>query len=285
MLKYLTYIYILVIPTASLFSWGQNGHRIVAEICDAHLTHNAKSEIIELLGKNYLAEIATWPDYIKSEDAWKFTESWHYTTVNMDQTIEDVRNIYSADKEINDAMEAIALMTDILQGKTEAIQWFEKLMKSKNAKPFHNSTKATALAFLVHLVGDIHQPLHVGKNKDRGGNSIAVLFFDERTNLHTVWDTRIIEHEQLSYTEFVRFIDKYSDEEIALSQNSAVDDWANESILLREDIYNTIYDYTDRDTGLPSFSWRYQHDYIVHVKDRLVKSGVRLAGLLNRLYG
>jgi hypothetical protein len=283
-MKRLVILYILFFTSSIGFSWGKNGHRIVAEICEAHLTPQAKAELVEILGKNYLQEIATWPDYIKSEDAWKFADSWHYTTVHMDQTVEQVRVQYGADKEINDALEAIALMTDILQGKAEAIQWFEKLMKSKNAKPFHNSTTATALAFLVHLVGDIHQPMHVGKNKDRGGNSISVLFFDERTNLHAVWDSRIIEQEGLSYTEFVRFIDKYSDEEIALCQNSSIDDWAKESIVLREDIYNTIYDYTDRDTGLPSFSWRYQHDYIVHVKDRLVKSGVRLAGLLNRLY-
>jgi hypothetical protein len=283
-MKRLVILSILFFTSSIVFSWGENGHRIVAEICEAHLSPQAKAELVEILGKNYLAEIATWPDYIKSEDAWKFADSWHYTTVHMDQTVEQVRMQYGADKEINDALEAIALMTDILQDKAEAIQWFEKLMKAKNAKPFHNSTKATALAFLVHLVGDIHQPMHVGTNKDRGGNSISVLFFDERTNLHAVWDSRIIEHERLSYTEFARFIDKLSAEKITECQNSTVDDWANESIMLREDIYNTIYDYTDRDTGLPSFSWRYQHDYIVHVKDRLVKSGVRLAGLLNGLY-
>lgn len=268
-----------------LLAWGANGHRIIAAICERHLNDAAKEEIQKFLGKDYLAELATWPDYVRSEKGWDFAEKWHYTTVHPDQTVAEVRNYYQRDSSINDAIEAIVLMKDILSDDQKAIDYLEFQMQKHKARPFGNSTKATALAFLVHLIGDIHQPLHVGKNRDLGGNKISVLFFSERTNIHSVWDTKIIEHEKLSYTEFARFIDKLSPDEMNACQAATINDWANESIELREKIYNTLYDYTDRETGLPSFSWDYQHDNIVHVKSRLVKGGVRLAGVLNALFG
>ncbi len=284
-MKHIISIFLIIIQSQLLIAWGQNGHRIVAEICELHLSSHAKSEIQKVLGKNYLAEIANWPDYVKSEKGWDFAESWHYTTVHSNQTINQVISQYASDTKINDATEAIDLMLKILNNDKNAIEYFENLMKKNRAKPLNNSTKATALAFFVHIVGDIHQPLHVGKNKDHGGNKISVMFFGERSNLHRVWDTNIIEHEKLSYTEFAHFINKATESEIKNYQNSTMQDWANESISLRENIYNTIYDYTDRDSGLPSFSYKYTHDYTPLVKERLLSAGVRLAGILEGVFG
>ncbi len=284
-MKRLISITLFLFSTFCLYSWGANGHRIIAQICEWHLNEQTKQEFVELLGNNYMAEIANWPDYIRSERGWKFTDPWHYTTVHMDQTIGDVRERYERDTSINDAIEAIELMEKILKGDEEATAYLENLMEVNRAKPLNGSTKATALAFLVHIVGDIHQPMHVGKNRDLGGNKISVLFFNEETNVHRVWDTNIIEHEKLSYTEFAHFINnKASQGEIAKFQSNTIDEWAMESILLREKIYNTLYDYTDREPGLPSFSWQYQHDFIPHVRKRLFQGGVRLAGLLNEIF-
>ena len=238
-----------------------------------------------VLGDNYLAEITNWPDYVKSEDAWDFAERWHYTTIHPDQGVNDVRERYARDTTINDAIEAIEFMIEILEGDELAIMRFEDIMEQHGARALNNSTEATALAFLVHLVGDIHQPLHVGKNRDLGGNKITVLFFNDRTNLHSVWDTKIIEHERLSYTEFAYFIDKWDEEEVKACQDASLDEWARESIKLREHIYNNLYNYTDRESGLPSFSWRYQHDYIYKVRERLLQGGLRLAGILESIYG
>lgn len=270
--------------TTSLFSWGANGHRVIAEICDRHLSAETQAELEMLLGDNYLAEIANWPDYIRSESGWKFADHWHYTTIHPSQSVASVKERFEKDPKINDAIEAIDLMIRILNNDTIATSHLENLMTKNKAKPLNKSTKATALAFLVHLIADIHQPLHVGKNKDHGGNKISVLFFSENTNLHSVWDTKIIEHEKLSYTEFAHFIDKLESDEVAQYQESSVEDWANESIVIREHIYNTLYDFTDRDSGLPSFSWQFQHDNIKLVKERLVVGGVRLAGVLDRIF-
>lgn len=269
---------------SSAFFWGANGHRVVAEICDYHLSEKAKIEVANILGKEYITEVTNWPDYVKAEKGWDFASSWHYTTIDLDESISEVRAEYAKDPAINDALEAMDLMINILKGDEVSSKFFEDLMTKNKANPLNGSVKATALAFLVHLVGDIHQPLHVGKNKDSGGNKISVLFFSEQTNSHSVWDTKIIEHERLSYTEFAHFINKLSPEEVASHQNATIDDWVRESITYREHIYNTLYDYTDRDTGLPSFSWQYQHDNIIIVKERLLQSGVRLAGILNEIY-
>ena len=281
------HLFTLILPfvfITSGLSWGANGHRIIGEICDRYLSQSAKQEIVAFLGKDYIAEISTWPDYVRSEKGWDFAEKWHYTTVHPYQSVGDVRERYLRDSTINDAIEAIELMKNVLQGQEEATSYFERLMQKNRAKALRGSTKATALAFLVHIVGDIHQPLHVGKNRDLGGNKITVLYFREKSNLHAVWDTDIIEHEKLSYTEFANFIDKLDASEIKEYQDSTVDDWANESIELRERIYNTLYNYTDRESGLPSFSWQYQHDFIPHVERRLVQGGVRLAGMLNDIF-
>ena len=284
-MKRLISITCLLFSTYYLFSWGANGHRIIAQICEWHLEDQTKEQLKELLGNNYMAEIANWPDYIRSERGWKFADPWHYTTINMDQTVGDVRKRYDRDTSINDAIEAIELMKDILSGDQEATEYLEHLMEINRAKPLNGSTKATALAFLVHIVGDIHQPMHVGKNRDLGGNKISVLYFNKKSNVHRVWDTDIIEHERLSYTEFAHFINnKATAEEVGLFQSNTIDEWAMESILLREKIYNTLYDNTDRDSGLPSFSWQYQHDFIPHVKKRLLQGGIRLAGLLNEIF-
>ncbi len=280
-------IYLTLVALFNLFTsndWGANGHRIVAQVCEWHLSDGAKRQVDTIIGKEYLAEIANWPDYIKSEKGWKFADSWHYTTVHTDQSVSDMQQAYLKDERINDATEAIDLMISILQGNLEASKKLEKLMEDNQANPLNGSTKATAMAFLVHLVGDIHQPLHVGKNKDRGGNNITVMYFNDRKNLHGIWDTDMIERERLSYSEFSTFINKLDPQQVESLQKDDVVTWAKESIEIREDIYNSIYDYTDRESGLPSFSWKYQHDNLPVIEERLVKAGVRLAGILNEIY-
>ena len=110
---------VLLILLKSLTSseeWGANGHRIVADICERHLSDNAKNQIKSILGKEYLAEVTNWPDYIKAEDEWDFAYEWHWTTVHPDQTVTDVKSKYAKDEKINDAIEATYLMVDVING-------------------------------------------------------------------------------------------------------------------------------------------------------------------------
>lgn len=284
-MRIISFLLLTFMLSSSLYAdWGANGHRIVAKICYDNLNEKARNAVDEALGDNYLEQVANWPDYIKSERGWNFANSWHYMTIQPDETIEAVVARNAETEEIDDVYEGIERMLAILRGEQDAIDQMKALMQKNRVEPLAGSMEATALAFLIHFIGDIHQPMHVGKNRDLGGNKIEVLFFSERYNLHSVWDTQIIEHERLSFTEFSAFVEKHVHKYKADWEKAPVIDWAKESMDYREDIYNTLYDYTDRDTGLPSFSWNYQHDFLPIVEERLGAAGYRAAALLNEIY-
>jgi len=284
MLSRLFVFFLLCLPQL-LSAWGANGHRVVAQICYDNLSPAARLRIDEALGDNLLAQVANWPDYIKAEKGWDFAKSWHYMTVDTDRTITDVANANERDPGVDDVREGIVLMTAILKGDVTARNRMTTIMEENRVAPLAGSLEATALAFLIHFIGDVHQPMHVGKNRDQGGNRISVLYFGDRMNLHSVWDSGIVEHEKLSFTEFAAFATIHTRSRKAEWENAPLNDWIEESIRLREDLYNTLYDRTDRATGLPEFSWDYQHDYLPIVEDRLAAAGYRAAALLNGIYG
>jgi hypothetical protein len=135
-----------------------------------------------------------------------------------------------------------------------------------------------ALKFLVHMIGDIHQPLHAGKRDDLGGNRVSVHWFRsvEATNLHTVWDDLIIEQEKLSFTEWTRFLDHPTAAELKEWQGSNYTAWMEESYKLRDRCY-------DFKPELP-LSYDYVYKSLPIVKQRLLQAGVRLAGTLNGIF-
>ena len=162
-------------------AWGQNGHRIVAQICFDNLTPDAKNNIQTILGDNYLTQIATWPDFIRSEKNWDFAKPWHFITVDNGQSVQDVMQKASLNDSIENVIEAIVFMRAILNNNSKAKSKFQELMKANDVKPLSGSIEATAIAFLVHFIGDIHQPMHCGKEDDAGGNKIPVSFFSEKS--------------------------------------------------------------------------------------------------------
>ena len=278
------FILLLVCLPHFLLAWGANGHRIVAQLCYDNLSDAARQRVDAALGDNYLAQVSTWPDYIRSESGWDFASPWHYMTVQPGQTVADVARETAADPGIFDVQEAIALMSDVLRGESAAREQLTGLMKEHRTEPLAGSLDATALAFLIHFIADVHMPLHVGKNRDLGANKITVLYFGDRYNLHSVWDTQIIEQEQLSYTEFAAFVGMHTRSRKAEWAEAAPETWMQESVDLRERIYNTLYDRTDRDSGLPDMGYDYQHDYLPIVEDRLGAAGYRAAAVLNAIF-
>lgn len=272
------------IETESAFFWGQNGHRIVAQICANNLDDMAKKEVNKILDKELLAQVATWPDFIRSEKSWDFSKPWHFITIDPNKTVQEVIDEAAKDKKINNVYEAIDLMIKILQDDDPSKKMLNDLVKKNNAKLLNKSLKATALAFLVHFIGDIHQPMHVGKNNDLGGNKIWVVFFSKKSKLHSVWDSGIIEQEGLSFTEFATFVEKHTASKKTDWEKTKKIKWVQESVELREKIYNTLYDNVDKSTNLPSMSYAYQHDFLESVEERLGKAGYRAAFILNELF-
>ena len=234
-----------------MYAWGQTGHRIVGEIAWQHLSKKAKKNVQRVLGTESLAMCGNYMDFIKSESSYDSLSPWHYCT------IPDAESYHQHPQE-----------GDVIM----AINKFIKELETQN----YSVDEAFALKCLAHLVGDIHQPLHVGNGTDRGGNDKKVEFFYEKSNLHRVWDSGMIDHQQLSYSEYVTWINVATQDQIALWQKSALLDWANESKDCRDQVYN----YPENG----KLSYRYIYDNIALLNQRLLQAGVRLAAVINKVY-
>ena len=156
-----------------------------------------------------------------------------------------------------------------------AIEECKKVLKSEESS---KEDKIFYLKFLVHLLGDLHQPLHVGKAEDQGGNKIQVRWFNDGTNLHSVWDTKMIESYGMSSSELAdnygaRDKDKYK----AISSGSVMD-WVNEGRALADTVYASAK------VG-EKLSYRYQADNFDIITEQLEKGGIRLASILNEIFG
>jgi len=242
-------------------AWGATGHRVVAQLAEQHLTPEAKAGVAEIIGeRNLLAEVANWPDHIRSDyETWGHTTPWHYISI-------DDHEHFGDDLERSDK-------GDIL----EALGRFEAVLRDDDASA---EERKQALAFYVHFVGDIHQPLHVGNRTDRGGNDVKVKYFGKPSNLHRVWDEDMINKVGLSYSEYVLFLDDVIAEEQAKLTAARYVDWAQESKDLREQVYTLE---TDR-AGEADIRYKYNYWNRDTMDQRLRKAGYRLAGKLNEIF-
>ena len=131
---------------------------------------------------------------------------------------------------------------------------------------------------LVHFIGDLHQPLHIGLAEDKGGNDFQVRWFNGGTNLHRVWDSDMIDSYQMSYTELASNTNVLTKVEVAAIKSGKPLDWAYDSRLLAEDIYDNT------EVG-EKLGYNYMYKYIDTLRFQLQKGGIRLAGLLNEIFG
>ncbi|MCC4834948.1 S1/P1 nuclease [Shewanella sp. 10N.7] len=240
-------------------AFGQIGHRIIGELAQNNLSPTAKSNINALTKGESLAQMSTWPDEIRSDKNWYHASPWHYVSIEDDETWETVTRNPKG---------------DII----ESLERYEKiLIDPKTTK----KDKWEALAFYVHFVGDIHQPLHVGHSHDHGGNKVKLKWFGDDTNLHSVWDSKIIEHQKLSYTEYTGFIERISDKDIKNWQGKSYYDWADESKALRAGTYELEKNRDDQ----PDLRFQYIFNHTPTVELRLQQAGIRLAEKLNVIFG
>ncbi|ACU58041.1 S1/P1 nuclease [Chitinophaga pinensis] len=244
------------------FAWGVTGHRVVAEIASRHLTPQARKAIIALLGPQSMAMVANWPDFIKSDTTHKYdhTSPWHYLDfpANVDRVhFDEVLKEHTTGEN--------------LYAQTEAL--IKKLKDPATSK----ADKVFALTFLIHMIGDMHQPLHIGRDEDQGGNKIPVMWFDKQSNLHRVWDEQLIEFQQLSYTEYTQALDTASAAEVRKLQSGSIADWMYDS----NQLSNKVYALTHANDKL---SYRYNYWFIADLNGQLLKGGLRLAALLNQIY-
>lgn len=249
----------IYIPYASM-AWGLLGHRIVGEIANSYLSPKAKAAIKEILGDESLAMCANWADFIKSDPSYNYLSPWHYVDFKAGMSCEDVEKYLAIDT-ATDAYTKINFLVSELKKKNVA--------KEK---------KVMYLRLLVHIVGDIHQPLHTGHEEDQGGNKVYVQWFGQKTNLHSVWDSKLIDEQTLSYTEYTNAINHSTAAQRQAWQKEPLQQWICDSHILAETLYAEIKEPEQK------LSYRYNFDHLAQLNQQLLKGGVHLAGLLNSIF-
>lgn len=251
--------FLVLLCAATALGWGPDGHRIVGQIADHYVSDATKSElaaILHLYHATSLADVSNWPDQIKH--ARPETAPWHYVNIPVDADRYDPAR-------------------DCSQGDcvVEAIRRFATELGDRQRTI---SNRADALSFVVHFVGDIHQPLHCAEDNDRGGNDVVVLINGDISNLHRLWDFDILRATGLDVDRYVdTLLAEYEADTnlLAICQTGSVEDWANESHdLARDFVYAGLPESHQVDSGFLA-SCRPVAD------QQLFKAGVRLARLLN----
>ena len=235
--------------------WGQTGHRVIGLIAEYHLSKKAKKNIRNILQGQSLAMVSNFMDEIKSESKYDHLSPWHYCTIPDGKTYEEAGTPDEGD----------------------IIYALELFINELDSKEFSIEDEAFALKCLIHLLADIHQPLHVGNGTDRGGNDTEVEYFWRKSNLHRIWDTGIIDAQNLSYTEYTDWIHHTDKQLIETWSQSGIIDWAYESMSYRNQVYDLPDDH--------KISYEYNYNNIDLVNLRLLQAGIRLARILNDIYG
>lgn len=269
--------------TPSVHAWGMTGHRIVGAIAERELTPQAQQYVRKVLDGAKLQDVSTWADDIRSEETpWSHSiQSWHY--ISLDAETSAPKGTDSIQNQGNnswpsDLRQALHYLLSEIKGKVQS-----------------HEQEAVLLKLLVHMVADAHQPLHVGNKGDRGGNTCTVYWFRRggwKTSLHAVWDTRLIDTQKLSYSEWVDYLSSMHAHERVSWKNAGIDDWLQESYALHVDIYPRVdgsddpFKYCRQDvklkaTEIPVLSYKYQYQVRPILERRLHQAGVRLAALIN----
>jgi hypothetical protein len=245
----------LAFAPAPALAWGKTGHRVVAAIADRGLSAEARAHIQLLLGTESLDEAATWPDDMRSDPSpfWQKTATpWHYVTVAGSQ--------YDMAPPEGDAVTALRKFRATLLDPQASL-----------------ADKQLALRFIVHIVGDLHQPLHVGQPGDHGGNDVKLNFAGRPSNLHSVWDAGLVDDQQLSFSEYAERLSRRTTPEqvIAWTDPNPLD-WVAESAAIRPSVYPA--------QGTTELGWDYIYKFRPVMERRLAQAGVRLAAYLNEVF-
>ena len=269
----------LVVNVPDSAAWGPQGHSVIGLIADGHLKPEVKELIAKKFNINSLADVATWADRTRKKR--KEESSWHYTN------IEEGEWTYNAERDCPDGACV-----------TEKIHEFSGILRSTSLR----ERKKDALKFLVHFVGDVHQPLHLGNLKDRGGGTLRFLYKGKDVSLHYLWDGGLIDWDGeppqvnerrhtpppkarslfppgvareslLKYA--ARLNGRVSEEEVSAWSLSTVSDWANESRSLALKVAYRV------DKGGLSKAYIKRGREVINL--RLTQAGVRLAHLLNTI--
>jgi hypothetical protein len=240
------------------FAWGPEGHSLVARIAHAQLTPAARARVDAILGPNTtMASIASWADEVRRTRA--TTAPWHYIDIPIDKPHLDMAR-------------------DCPKGDC-VIAKIEDFRKALNDPAITPEERREDLMFLIHFVGDMHQPLHCADNKDKGGNDVKVEFFGKPSNLHSVWDSGLLSRMGTQERLFGRLLTE-SESHAKKWSKGTVEDWAEEA---HKAAQKTVYGRLPKvapGTPIP-IGAAYEKKADPLIRAQLEKAGARLAAVLN----
>lgn len=256
-IRNLLLIPLIALMPLSAFSWGQKGHDTTASIAERHLTPATQAAVTDLLDGKSLVYYANWPDNACHTPEYAYTKTWHYKNIDAGQSYADAPDIPEGNIVVA-LEEQCRVLAD--SASTRRQKWL-------------------ALVLTVHFMGDLHQPMHMDRLSDRGGNSHKITFFGAPTNLHSVWDTDLPEAaHKWSYTEWADNIDRATEAQTEeILSGGTPDRWGEETYGIVEKVYHSTPEGTD-------VSYDYIAEWTPVVEDRFLRGGLRLADLLNGIF-
>lgn len=252
---------LMVAAPSYLMGWGRTGHDVVAAIAERHLTDKAKAEIKEILDGKSIIYYTKWMDEVRNTPEYRHTTNWHVSHVDADFTpvIAETHGKYKG---------------DALWGLNNYV-----LPVLEDYKSYDDSTRATNLKFLIHLIGDMHCPAHIYYNDYR---NFYVSIDGKRVSHHKLWDENLIDLVHgWSYSEYADMLDTMDEKEIKEICKGKPEEWVKESA----ERCRIIYTWIEPELEKNEISQDYKNKAIKLAEYQLVIAGYRLASVLNVLFG
>ena len=256
----LTILLLVIMPNISL-AWGIIGHRVITQLAEENISKKTKKEIDRLLEGYPMAYWSNWADFIKSDTTgkWEHTYIWHYINIpgnlSFQPFLDEIKKV-----EQENVYSQIPVLQETLKNKSTS-----------------DDDKRIALYFLIHLVADMHQPMHIGRADDLGGNLITVYWFNNPTNIHSIWDSALLNYENYSYTEYTTILNKLNKTEKNKLKSGTLEDWLFETYQITNEIYASI-------NQEDKLRYEYQYKYKFTVESLLKRAGLRLAQILDESF-
>ena len=248
---------VLLAIALNTFAWGPKGHRIVAQVAYDNLDNKARKHVDKVLGTHGMIYLSTWPDEIKSDTIYPTSFTCHYQDLAGGMT---------------DA-EVVATLTNYPQEGGDLFMALDSLEAVLLRQPDCHD----ALVFYVHMMADRYCPMHLAHLDDQGGNKVKMKWFGQNTNLHSVWDSKLVENKGFSYTEYANYLyDVYGKQRKEILRMTKA-----ETLLYTYHLTDSVYQYQSTWSGN---AYHYAYRWASAMEYQLYMAGIKLAQSLNAIF-